>query len=146
MTLRWMTRPRVLAPYPRAVDQRAGERVAQRARDVGGVLGRVEALERQPLAARADSADVEAEGLEGLRRGRAELNQAGEYQGVFAIGEAPALLAAPALMTTLVAGWGRPGWLVLAAIFLAPAAAAVPVTRWALRTPGRAGPIGAARA
>jgi hypothetical protein len=69
---------------------------------------------------------------------------AGEYQGVFATGEATALLAAPALMTTLVAGWGRPGWLVLAAIFLAPAAAAVPVTRWALRTPGRAGSVGAA--
>ena len=59
---------------------------------------------------------------------------AGEYQGVFATGEATALMLAPALMTTLVAGWGQPGWLVLGAIFLAPAAAAVPVTRWALRS------------
>jgi hypothetical protein len=59
---------------------------------------------------------------------------AGEYQGVFATGEATALMAAPALMTTLVADWGQPGWLVLAAIFLLPALAAVPVTRWALRT------------
>ena len=59
---------------------------------------------------------------------------AGEYQGVFATGEATALMAAPALMTTLVAGWGQPGWLVLAAIFLLPAVAAVPVTRWAVRT------------
>ena len=58
----------------------------------------------------------------------------GEYQGVFATGEAVALMAAPGLMTTLVAGWGRPGWLVLAVIFLVPAAAAVPVTQWALRT------------
>jgi hypothetical protein len=58
----------------------------------------------------------------------------GEYQGVFATGEATALMAAPALMTTLVADWGQPGWLVLAALFLLPAAAAVPVTRWALRT------------
>lgn len=58
----------------------------------------------------------------------------GEYQGVFATGEATALMAAPALMTTLVAGWGQPGWLVLAAIFLLPAATAIPVTRWALRT------------
>jgi hypothetical protein len=58
----------------------------------------------------------------------------GEYQGVFATGEAAALLAAPALMTTLVAGWGRPGWIVLAAIFLLPALATAPVTRWALRT------------
>jgi Major Facilitator Superfamily len=58
----------------------------------------------------------------------------GEYQGVFATGEATALMVAPALMTTLVADWGQPGWVVLALIFLAPAAAAVPVTRWALRT------------
>lgn len=56
----------------------------------------------------------------------------GEYQGVFAAGEAAALMVAPALMTTLVAGWGQPGWLALAAIFLVPAASAVPVTRWAL--------------
>ena len=53
---------------------------------------------------------------------------------MFATGEATALMAAPALMTTLVAGWGRPGWLVLAAIFLLPTVAAVPVTRWAVRT------------
>jgi hypothetical protein len=65
---------------------------------------------------------------------------AGEYQGVFATGEATALMLAPALMTTLVAGWGQPGWLALAAIFLAPAAAAVPVTRWALRTRRTAAP------
>jgi hypothetical protein len=58
----------------------------------------------------------------------------GEYQGVFATGEATALMAAPALMAMLIADWGQPGWLVLAAIFLLPAAAAVPVTRWALRT------------
>lgn len=57
----------------------------------------------------------------------------GEYQGVFATGEAVALMAAPALMTTLIAGWGQPGWIALAMIFLAPALAAVPVTQWALR-------------
>ncbi|HET6867935.1 MAG TPA: MFS transporter, partial [Solirubrobacteraceae bacterium] len=58
----------------------------------------------------------------------------GEYQGVFATGEAVALLAAPALMTMLIAGWGQPGWIALAFIFLVPAVAAVPVTHWALRT------------
>jgi MFS family permease len=58
----------------------------------------------------------------------------GEYQGVFATGEALALMAAPALMTTLIAGWGQPGWIVLACIFLVPAVTAIPVTRWALRT------------
>ena len=60
----------------------------------------------------------------------------GEYQGVFAAGEAAALMVAPALMTTVVAGWGQPGWLALAAIFLVPAASAIPVTRWALRSRG----------
>jgi MFS family permease len=57
-----------------------------------------------------------------------------EYQGVFATGEAVALMAAPALMTTLIAGWGQPGWIALALIFLVPGVAAVPVTQWALRT------------
>jgi hypothetical protein len=60
----------------------------------------------------------------------------GEYQGVFAAGESAALMIAPALMTTLVAGWGQPGWLALAAIFVVPAASAIPVTRWALRCRG----------
>lgn len=60
-----------------------------------------------------------------------------EYQGVFATGEAVALMAAPALMTTLIAGWGQPGWFALAGIFLLPAAAALPVTTWALRTRGQ---------
>ena len=58
----------------------------------------------------------------------------GEYQGVFATGEAVALMAAPALMTTLIAGWGQPGWVALAFIFLLLGVAAIPVTRWALRT------------
>jgi hypothetical protein len=44
-----------------------------------------------------------------------------EYQGAFATGEALALKAAPVLMTTLIADWGQPGWVVLAAIFLLPA-------------------------
>jgi hypothetical protein len=57
-----------------------------------------------------------------------------EYQGAFATGEAVALMIAPALMTSLVAGWGQAAWLVLAAIFLVPAAAVTPVTGWALRT------------
>ena len=57
-----------------------------------------------------------------------------EYQGAFATGESLALMVAPALMTTLVADWGRPGWFVLAVIFLVPALAITPVTRWALRT------------
>jgi MFS family permease len=70
----------------------------------------------------------------------------GEYQGVFATGEAVALMAAPALMTTLIAGWGQPGWFALALIFLVPAAAVVPVTRWALRPPNPRNPGGTSAA
>jgi hypothetical protein len=58
----------------------------------------------------------------------------GQYQGMFATGEAAAQMAAPVLMTTLVAGWGQPGWLALAALFLLATAPAEPATRWALRT------------
>lgn len=58
----------------------------------------------------------------------------GEYQGVFATGEAAALMAAPVLMTTLIANLGQPGWLILGAIFLIPALTARPTTRWAIRT------------
>jgi hypothetical protein len=58
----------------------------------------------------------------------------GQYQGMFATGEAAAQMAAPVLMTTLVAGWGQPGWLVLGALFLLATAPATPATRWALRT------------
>ena len=65
----------------------------------------------------------------------------GEYQGVFSTGEAITLMFAPALMTTLVGGWGRPGWLVLAAIFVAASTAVVPATRWALRTRPAAGAV-----
>jgi Major Facilitator Superfamily len=58
----------------------------------------------------------------------------GQYQGMFATGEAAATMAGPALMTTLVVGWGQPGWLALGAIFLLAMAPTVPVTHWALRT------------
>jgi hypothetical protein len=58
----------------------------------------------------------------------------GQYQGMFATGEATAQMLAPALMTTLVAGWGQPGWLVLGALFVLATLPALPATRWALAT------------
>jgi MFS family permease len=58
----------------------------------------------------------------------------GQYQGMFATGEATALMIAPALMTLLVVTWGQPGWLALAAIFLINPVLAKPATRWALST------------
>jgi hypothetical protein len=59
---------------------------------------------------------------------------AGQYQGMFATGEASAQMVAPALMTTVVVGGGQPGWALLAAIFLVAALATVPSARWAVRT------------
>jgi hypothetical protein len=58
----------------------------------------------------------------------------GQYQGVFAAGEATALMIAPALMTLLVVSWGQPGWIALGALFLVAPAIAAPATRWALHT------------
>jgi MFS transporter len=60
----------------------------------------------------------------------------GQYQGMFATGEATAISVAPVLMTTLVVGAGAPGWLALAGIFAAAGAAATPATAWALRRRG----------
>jgi hypothetical protein len=58
----------------------------------------------------------------------------GEYQGVFATGQATAQMLAPAVMTTLVVGWGAPGWIVLGALFALGTLPAPAATRWALRT------------
>jgi hypothetical protein len=64
----------------------------------------------------------------------------GEYQGMSAAGLAVAQAFTPLMMTTLVAGWGWPGWLVLAVAFAAAGTALIPVTGWALRNrPGAGG-------
>jgi hypothetical protein len=57
-----------------------------------------------------------------------------EYQGVFATGEALAIMLAPALMTALVVPAGTAGWLVLGVAFAAAGGAANPAARWAMRT------------
>src|SRR6266545_666242 len=57
-----------------------------------------------------------------------------QYQGVFATGQTTAQMIAPAVMTTLVIGWGAAGWLVLAGVFTVAVLPAMPATRWALRT------------
>jgi hypothetical protein len=67
---------------------------------------------------------------------------AGQYQGMFATGEASAQMVAPALMTTVVVGGGQPGWALLAAIFLLASLATVPSARWAVRTRARAARAG----
>jgi hypothetical protein len=58
----------------------------------------------------------------------------GEYQGVFATGQATAQMLAPAVMTTLVVGWGAPGWIALGALFTLGTLPASAATRWAIRT------------
>jgi hypothetical protein len=63
--------------------------------------------------------------------------RAGEYQGVFATGEAAALTVAPLLMTTVVVGWGQAGWLALAGLLVAATLPAPALTRRAVRTRAR---------
>ncbi len=58
----------------------------------------------------------------------------GEYQGVFATGEALAIMLSPALMTGAVIPAGIIGWLVLGLAFATAGAAAGPATRWAVRS------------
>jgi hypothetical protein len=57
-----------------------------------------------------------------------------EYQGVFATGEALAIMLAPALMTAVVVPGGVGGWLSLGALFAFAGAAARPAAAWALRS------------
>jgi hypothetical protein len=59
----------------------------------------------------------------------------GQYQGVFATGEAAGQMAAPALMTTVVT-LGAPGWLALGALFVAATAPAAAITRRATAAAG----------
>jgi hypothetical protein len=57
-----------------------------------------------------------------------------EYQGVFATGEALAIMLAPAMMTALIVPGGDVGWLTLGLLFFAAGAAARPAASWAVRT------------
>lgn len=56
-----------------------------------------------------------------------------EYQGVFATGEALAIMLAPALMTAAVVPGGAAGWCALGLAFAGAGAAARPASAWALR-------------
>ncbi len=62
--------------------------------------------------------------------------RAGEYQGVFATGQAVALTVAPLLMTAVVVGWGQAGWLALGGLFVLATLPAPAITRRALRARG----------
>lgn len=58
----------------------------------------------------------------------------GEYQGVFATGEAFAIMVAPAVMTGVVVPAGPAGWLGLGLAFAAAGAAARPALGWTHRS------------
>ncbi|MFJ9461415.1 MFS transporter [Kitasatospora sp. NPDC101447] len=57
----------------------------------------------------------------------------GAYQGVFNAGTAAALMAGPALVSTLVIGYGAVGWVALGAVLAAAGLAMRPAVRWAGR-------------
>jgi hypothetical protein len=57
-----------------------------------------------------------------------------EYQGVFATGEALAIMLTPALMTTVIIPGGNTAWLGLGLAFALAGAAAGPATNWAIQT------------
>ncbi|WP_112238156.1 MFS transporter [Kribbella monticola] len=66
--------------------------------------------------------------------GLAPADKQGQYQGFFGTGPAIARMLGPALLTTLVLGWGPIGWVVLGAVFLGTSMAIGPTVRWAART------------
>ncbi|MER6346516.1 MFS transporter [Streptomyces sp. NPDC001595] len=70
----------------------------------------------------------------GLRYELAPANAQGQYLGVFATGDAFALIAGPTLVTAVPDHLGGAGWLLIAALFLSVLVASGPAIRWAERT------------
>jgi len=66
--------------------------------------------------------------------GLAPADKQGQYQGFFGTGPAIARMLGPALLTTVVLGWGPIGWLAVGALFLGTSCATGPAVRWAART------------
>jgi hypothetical protein len=66
--------------------------------------------------------------------GLAPANRQGQYQGFFGTGPAVARMLGPALLTTVILGWGPIGWIVVGALFLGTSCATGPAVRWAART------------
>ncbi|MFJ4336765.1 MFS transporter [Streptomyces sp. NPDC088915] len=61
----------------------------------------------------------------------APADRIGQYQGFYGTGVPVARTLGPLLVTTLLIGWGVPGWLLLGGVFLAAGAATGPAVRWA---------------
>jgi hypothetical protein len=61
----------------------------------------------------------------------APADKQGQYQGFFGTGTSVARAIGPVLLSTVVIGWGLPGWLLMGAVFLAAGWAMGPAVRWA---------------
>ncbi|WP_214319214.1 MFS transporter [Nonomuraea sediminis] len=66
--------------------------------------------------------------------GLAPADKQGQYQGFFGIAPAMARMLGPAVLTTLIIGWGAAGWLIVGVIFVTAGAVMAPAVRWAERT------------
>ncbi|MFC5181180.1 MFS transporter [Actinomadura harenae] len=60
----------------------------------------------------------------------------GQYQGFFGMAPQLARMAGPTVLTTLLLGWGTPGWVALGAVFLVGGLAVGPVVRLAVNRAG----------
>ncbi|OIJ95682.1 hypothetical protein [Streptomyces colonosanans] len=72
--------------------------------------------------------------------GLAHPDKQGQYQGFFGMGPQIARMLGPALLTTLLLGWGTPGRLALGGLFLAAGALFGPAVRRAERARRKARP------
>ncbi|MGX1910956.1 MFS transporter [Streptomyces phaeochromogenes] len=61
----------------------------------------------------------------------APADRVGEYQGFFGTGVTVARTTGPLVLTSLLVGWGTPGWLLLGGLMLAASYAMGPAVRWA---------------
>ena len=64
----------------------------------------------------------------------APADKQGQYQGFFGTGTSVARMLGPALLTTVVVGWGAAGWVLVGLIFLGAGWAMGPAVRWAQRS------------
>ncbi|GGQ11944.1 MFS transporter [Streptosporangium pseudovulgare] len=85
---------------------------------------------------------MQAPGAWEIGFGLAPADRQGQYQGFFGAGTAVARMLGPLLLTTMVVGWGAPGWFALGGLFLLAGLATGPAVRWAerMRPIGPAGP------
>ncbi|GAA4905367.1 putative MFS family arabinose efflux permease [Stackebrandtia albiflava] len=77
---------------------------------------------------------LQAAGAWGLSFELAPAHAQGEYQGLYNTGFQIADIIAPALLTSVVIGWGLPGWLLFGVAFAVAGVAVPAAAGWAART------------